>query len=431
MIARFTWQARNLNADQKKLSWSLLVNFATRVPGAFGLLLILPLFRFDLGTDNYAFLLGALALGTTTAFLYGGFNTMGRRLIGEALGREDKQGEAEGLMGLVVVSGLVTALALAVIAAYSLTQPRTGALFIIASFVAVSSFLNLFDNARAAYNEHYVTAVLQIVFQVGNLVLAYAFKSLRTDPFLACYLIQGHYILASAIAGGWLFWQRPYLLRGSLARVKMIAQSGLAIGLADGLLSAVLSLSVVWMQASATTEEAGWYATLMRLFQTILVPVILLLLPLSSYIRIIWHKKSAAQQRKVILATVLLGLGYGALASGALSIASVYYIEKLLKLPSPGHWLQLLGIYALFTGIIGYRSFSSIAYLVMDGGKLAVWITSGLLAALAIAAVLSRLVTPLMVIAIFGALVSVLLIAVETTSALRFRGSEKSAPGQI
>ena len=58
--------------EQRKLALSLATNFATRIPGAVGVLWFLPLLRYGLGTDPYSALLAALALGNSASALRGG-----------------------------------------------------------------------------------------------------------------------------------------------------------------------------------------------------------------------------------------------------------------------------------------------------------------------------------------------------------------------
>jgi hypothetical protein len=86
---------RRANREQRKLLFSVGTNFLTRIPGAVGLLWLLPLLRFGLGTDDYANLLASMALASAAAFQPGGFNLIGRRLIGEAYSNSDRAGEAD------------------------------------------------------------------------------------------------------------------------------------------------------------------------------------------------------------------------------------------------------------------------------------------------------------------------------------------------
>ncbi|SFF94664.1 hypothetical protein SAMN05518801_10459 [Novosphingobium sp. CF614] len=404
------WGPPAPKSQRTKLLLSLAVNFATRIPGAVGIFLILPLLRFDLGVRGYGFLLGALALGSTSTFLFGGFNTMGRRLVGEAHAARDREGEAAGVVSMFAVNGCVYLLTLAGIGAYAAVQPDPGTLFLIASLVSTAAFANTFDNARAAYNEHYVTALFQIVFQVILIGLAFLVRPIRENPVLAALAIQGHLLLASLVAGVHLVSARPYLLGGAARRAGWIARGGFRIGIADGLLAASLGLSVVWMQAGAPASLAGWYATLVRLFQSFAVPVMLLLMPLSSYVRLGWNDRDPGRQDRILRTTAIAGLGYGVMASTALWGISVFYIETVLKLPGPASLPVAFAIFALFAAIIACRSYSTIAYVVTDGARIARWITGGILVSLGIAVAVRGYLAQIQTVAVYAALASVVLL---------------------
>lgn len=398
-------------SPRRKLALSLAVNVATRIPGAAGLFLILPLLRRDLGIERYGLLLGALALGAMSTVLFGGFNAIGRRLIGEAHAARDSQGEADALVSLLAVNGGASAAALAAAAAYATMQPDPWRLFLIASLASSAAFANTFDNARAAFNEHYVTALLQIAFQAALIALTFLVRPIRTDPVLAALAIQGHLLLASTIGAAHLVRARPHLLRGSAGKAGWILRRGLGVGMAEGLVAASLGGSVVWLQASAGGALAGWYATLVRLFQTLAVPVVLLLMPLSSYIRLGWNTRDARGQRRVLQAAAVGGLAYGALAAIALAAASVLYIEGVLALPGPGSAPVLAAIFALFAAVIAYRSYAMVAYAVSDAAHLGGWIGGGVLASCGIAALAAAVCTPIEAVAVNAALLSVVLLA--------------------
>lgn len=396
--------------QRRKLALSLALNLATRIPGAAGVLLILPLLRRDLGVESYGMMLGALALGSVCTFLFGGFNTMGRRLIGEAHAAGDHGGEADAMASLFAVNGCAWLAALAAAGGYAALQPDGGRMFVIAALAATAAFANTFDNARAAYNEHYVTALLQIVFQAALIAPALLVRPIRADPVLASLTIQGHLLLASALAGARLLRERPYLRRGSPARARWIVSQGMRAGVADGLLAASLALSVVWMQAGAGAALAGWYATLVRLFQTLAVPVVLLLMPLSSYLRLGWNRREPARQRLVLRASALGGLVYGALAAGVLAGVSAFYIEGVLALPGPGDPLILIAILALFAAVIAYRSHAMIAFAVSDGARLAPLLGGGIALSGALAAVAGARIGTIEAVALNAALVGALLL---------------------
>src|SRR5207245_15232 len=100
---------------------------------------------------------------------------------------------------------------------------------------------------------------------------------------------------------------------------------------ADGFLMATLSLSVVWLQAAAVPATSAWFATIVRLFQTLLTPVILVLLPLSSYIRILWQAKSAAQQPAVTKRTLFIGNVYAVVAGFSILGVMVWNASRFLR----------------------------------------------------------------------------------------------------
>ena len=137
----------------------------------------------------------------------------------------------------------------------------------------------------------------------------------------------------------------------------------------------------------------------MRLFQTLLVPVSLLLVPLSSYIRILWNSKSVAQQQAYTKATLLIGLAYGAIVAVLLFVASQLYIGWLLQLPVP----RDLAIFLLFGAIVAYKSYSSVAYVVLDEtAHLSSWTMAAVSAAVALGAVASFAVDPLNAINVYA-----------------------------
>jgi hypothetical protein len=393
---------RSADREQRKLLFSLGTNFLTRVPGAIGVLWFLPLLRFGLGTDDYARLLAALALGSGVAILSGGFSLVGRRLIGEAYSAGNRPGEADGFASLAVANAGSLGLTLAIVAAYLWVRDADAAVLFVAAIPAVGAFLNMFDNVRVAYNEHYVTATLLLVLQLVFYVVGFMVPATRHNLILGALVLQGHYLLASLITFALLIRDRPYLIGGRPTAVWRIAREGTLIAIADGFVIATMSLSVVWLQSSAGATTSGWFATIVRLFQTLLVPVILLLTPLSSYIRILWNSKSKAQQQALATATLGIGLGYGAIVGLALLIASQLYVDGLLHLPAPGSLWQILPVFVLFGAIVAYKSYSSVAYLVIESAHLSSWTTLALTASLIIAAAASRAIDPLGVISVYS-----------------------------
>ena len=171
----------------------------------------------------------------------------------------------------------------------------------------------------------------------------------------------------------------------------------------------------------ATAETSAWFATEVRLFQTFLVPVVLLLLPLSSYIRILWNSKSAEQRHAFARATLAIGVGYGALVATALFLASHLYVELLLHLPTPGSLLEVLPVFLLFGAIVAYKSYSSIAYMVLeDSAYLSTCTTIVVALAVALGVAASFRVEPLSTIVVYASAAGASIIAVLFWNAARF-----------
>jgi hypothetical protein len=417
LIARL----RRANREQRKLLFSLGTNFLTRIPGAIGVLWFLPLLRFGLGTDDYVDLLTSGALGAAAGFLCGGFSLVGRRLIGEAYSDGDRAGEADGFASLVVANVVALSFALSIIGVYCWVRGASTAFLVVSTLPALGMFLNTFDNVRSAYNEHYVTATLLIVIQSTAYTVGFLVLATRHSLVLGALVLQGPYLLASLITFALLLRNRPYLIGGRPVAVWHVARQGTMLAMADGFLMATLSLSVVWLQTTAGATTSAWFATMVRLFQVFLVPVVLLLIPMSSYIRILWNGKSVAQQQALAKATLSIGLGYGAIVAVALLVASRLYVGFLLQLPAPGDLLQVLPSFLLFGAIVAYKSYSSVAYLVLDEpGHLSFWTASAVGAAVALGAAASFAVDPLSAINVYALAAGLSIILVLFWNAVRF-----------
>jgi hypothetical protein len=412
---------RRANTEQRKLLFSLATNFATRIPGSIGVLFFLPLLRFGLGTDDYAGLLAASALGTAAAFLSGGFNVVGRRLVGEAYSTGNRRAQAAACASLSLANAASMLLALLVIIIYCAAVGASTPFLIAASLPVIAAFFNTFDNVRSAYNEHYVTATLLIVLQLISYAVGFLVPFTRQHMVVSAFVLTSPYLFASFFALALLLRKRSYLIGGSCEFTWRIIRDGTVFALADGLLTATLSLAVVWLDTAANSQTAAWFATLVRLFQIFLVPVLLLLLPLSSYIRVIWNASGPVKQRTFANLTLVLGLGYGALVGIALLLISRIYIEGVLHLPAPESLLYVLPCFLLFAAIVAYRSYSSIAYLVFeDPTHLSLWTTLAVITAVVASASSSLLIDALGAINVYAFLAGLLMIGVLVWNVARF-----------
>lgn len=422
---------RRANTEQRKLLFSLGTNFATRIPGSIGVLFFLPLLRFGLGTDAYAGLLAASALGTAASFLSGGFNVVGRRLVGEAYSTGNIRAEATAFASLSAASAASLLFALVIIIIYCSAAGAGIPFLIAAALPIIAAFFNTFDNVRSAYNEHYVTATLLIILQLIAYAVGFLVPFTRQHLVVSAFVLASPYLLASLFALALLLRKRSYLIGGSWEFTWRIIRDGTVYALADGLLTATLSLAVVWLDTAASAQTAAWFATLVRLFQIFLMPVLLLLLPLSSYIRVIWNASGPAKQRAFASLTLVMGLGYGGVVGIALLFVSQIYIGDVLHLRAPENQLYVLPCFVFFAAIVAYRSYSSIAYLVFDDpSHLSWWTTFAVITAVIIGAGSSLEIDALGAINVYALLAGLLMISVLIWNVARFiRSSHARALG--
>ncbi|MGE4047307.1 MAG: hypothetical protein AB7F35_20765 [Acetobacteraceae bacterium] len=426
MISRI----RQADRQQLKLLWSLGASLLTRIPGAVGILWFLPLLLQGLGTDYYADLLSAMALGAGSAFLIGGISLVGRRAIGAAYANGDTQSEADSFITLIVVNTCALAVALSIIAGYTWMRGADAAVFVAAALPACAIFGNSFDNARSAYNEHYVTAASQFVFQTSLYTIGLLMPATRESLILAAVIIQGHFVLASLVTLVLLVRKRPYLLKGRPVNAWRMGRQGALVSTADGILMTTLSLAVVWLQASGNTAASAWFATSVRLFQMFLLPIVLLMIPISSYVRLCWNKQTVAKQRAFSKLLLAAALGYGIMASIGLLIGSELYIGGVLGLPDPDRWSLVLPIFLLFGAIVGYQSYASVAYLVLDDpAHLSSWITTGAAFAVAVAAITNLRIDALATINVYAAIAGSSILIALLWSVVRFDRSSRAFEG--
>jgi hypothetical protein len=416
-MRRVVNRLRHTNREQRKAIFSVGMSLLTRLPGLAGLLWFLPLVRFGLGTVGYAELLSGMALGTASAFCSGGIALIGRRMIGEAYANGDQRGEANSFCSFVVAHALTVSLALAVVMAYCRISGSSRGHEIVSLLTAGGFFLITFDNTRAAFNEHYITATLVIICQTIAFTVGFLVRAAQQNMVLTLFVLQGPYWLANLATFALMLRDRLHLLRGRPDAVWIVLRQGSILGMADGFIMATLSLAVVWLQGNASADVSAWFATLVRLFQTFLVPVTVVLFSLSSYIRIEWKGKTAAEQKAFTCLTLVVALGYGMLVAVGLFVLSQFYVGWLLHLPVPRDRF----VFVFFGAIVAYNSYSAVAYIVLDEPiHLASWITAAIGVAVLLGAVVSQHVAPLSAVDTYAVVAGILLIGITSWNAMRF-----------
>lgn len=356
---------------QRKLAMSVAANLLTRVP-ALVLLLLLPRLRHGLGTDGFALLFASLALGAVASIGFTGFATMGLRAIGDAVGRSDRQAQADGFMRLVATISTILPIALALIAAVLLWRGAPWTVFVVALMPVAQAAMNaVIDTTRLAFNEHYITATLGLIAQVAVYAAAFTFDAMSTNIILAGAIFHLPLMLASVISGAQLLTARSYLLSGHARDAGSGMGAGIAIGAADGLMPASLSLILIWLERVVAADVTAWFALQIRLYQMLFSPILMVLVPVSSFLLLTWAERSHVGKQMVVRSALVLAMAGGMALGVALLAGGSFYAAHFMNLAMPQPWLTAIPIFLLFGALAAYRIYSQLAYLVLDGLALA------------------------------------------------------------
>lgn len=400
------WRSKGL--EQRQLALSLVMNLATRLPSILILIIFLPRMLEGLGTETYSQLLAALALGALASFPFGGFASLGTRIVGEAKSRDDNAGVARGFRSLVAVAfgGFLGIIAL--LAIYVASTGEQPIVLLLAALPVLQVALNSsIDATRLGLNEHYKTATLGLFGQILIFGLALLVPAFFSNILLSALLFHGPLILASAISGILLLSGRPELMRGDLGDVRQIASQGFALSTVEGLLMAPLGIVVVWLQAVSTPAVTAWFATVIRLYQMFITPLLMLVVPISAYIRLSWVRRSSRQRQQTMRLFLAISFAYGVAIAVGLFVLSRLYVGTILDLPEPGSLGDIFGVFLLLGVITAYRGYSATAYLVLDYKHLARWTLAVLLIASGAAVSASFWMPPLSTVKLYCLMVSV------------------------
>jgi hypothetical protein len=356
----------SLNPDRLRLAASLAFNIIAKAPGLVAVFVILPLVSRSLGTDAYGEMLSALALGGVFCLPYGGINAVGRRLLASAFGAGDKPRQANVFVtstALNAVVMLLAALVLSVGPAHSWNRP---VFLLIALLPVIGGFLNVFDNTRASFNEHYVTAVLQLIVQIVIYGGVYLIGLAPGAILVAGLTLQSPYAVASILTLIALLLKRPYLLRGRIEGVSAMLLPAVGVMLADGSLGLLLNLSVYWLTLAGQAPMSAWLGTFTRLFQSFMSPVLLIFFPLTTYISMRWGTISI--QRRLLLHKLFLltGFGYGAIVGAAMTFFGPLYIDHMFKLSVRGDRLDVLAVGLFLGAVIAQKTYTMLLYAVAE-----------------------------------------------------------------
>jgi hypothetical protein len=356
----------SLNRERRRLLASLFFNFAAKVPGIAAVFVILPLISRSLGTREYGELLSALALGSSFTLPFGGINAVGRRLLSAAVGKGDKKEQADVFVTntvSVAAAGLIGSVIMIISTGKTWSNP---VLIAVCLLPVLAGIFNVFDNIRASYNEHYVTAALQLVFQTIVYAGIYWIGMARGALLLGGLVIQSPMLLASMATMALLLVQRPYLLRGRVTNLVGVAIPAMGVTLADGSLTLLLNFSIYWLQTTRSPEFSAWVGTIVRLFQSFMSPAILVLFPITTYISTRWAQFSVDRRLRLHKWFLVLGCGYGLLVGAIMAIGGPFYIDRMFKLTTLGDTLDVICISLFLAAVVAQKAYTMLLYAVAE-----------------------------------------------------------------
>jgi hypothetical protein len=406
---------------------SLGFNFLGKAPGVVAVFVILPLVSRSLGTAAYGELLSAMALGSLFTLPFGGINAVGRRILASAFGAKDRIGQANIFITTTVLLAAVAIAAAAVMVgatANSWSKP----VFIFASLLPILvGFLNGFDNTRASFNEHYVTAAFQLIAQIVIYAAVYFLGLPQGGVILAALALQSPFLLASGATLVALLIQRPYLRGGKVTGVRQMMAPTLGVILADGALGSLLNLSVYWLNAAGSPEMAAWVGTFLRLFQSFLAPALLILFPLTTYISMRWAQMTPQRQTSLYKVFILSGLTYGLLVGCAMAFGGPLYINHMFKLTVHGDNVDVLALSVFLGAIVAQKSYTMLLYAVSEARFVS--FGTALISAVGIggAAFSSRWLSPVRVIDVLFVSMGIGIPALLTVADMRYRRETRDA----
>lgn len=350
---------------RRQLSLSLLFNFIAKAPGILSVFVVIPMISNALGEADYGLFLASLSLGALFAIPYGGVLAVSRRLLATAYVASDQEEQASVF---ATTSRIVTALTIIALVCIMLLQRSSGLVWVVVACIpALGTFLNMFDNVRASYNEHYVTAKLQTVFQLLIFGAVILFGLPKGAILLSALVLTMPYALSSLGTFTLLLRQRPYLLCGRAQHFNAIITPAVGIILADGSLTAVLHSSVYVLSHHFSPEYSAWLGTYIRLFTSFMSPILLILIPLTSFASAQWGTAAKEKKRKIFHWIFVLSMAYGALVAAAIWFGGPLYVKTMFTLTARGDAFSLLSISIFFGSYIAQQAYSMLAYSLASG----------------------------------------------------------------
>lgn len=167
-------------------------------------------------------------------------------------------------------------------------------------------------------------------------------------------------------------------------------------------MAGAINLSVFFLGSYGSPREGAWYGTFVRLFQTVLSPLLLFMFPLSAFVATKWPGLSAGKRIRLIRWAYVFGLFYGGVFALALAVGSQRFLQYFYHIPPIGSSLQVVAISVFFMGIMSERAYGMIIFAIDNGRFLSAGTFVAVLLAAAAAASAAAWSAPLQTLSTFG-----------------------------
>lgn len=356
-----------VGGDKVRLIASIGFNLVAKGPSLLNLLFILPLISRTLGTALYGEFLAMLALGSTLTLLFGGINAVGRRHLAAAFGSRDSRRETAAVSDTIACSAIATLISVTAAAAIASRTATTSSLVLVALLPIIGAFANTFDNLRAAYNQHYVTAILQTISQSAIYGWAIYHGIAPGSVIVAALVLQLPSILASVATLLLLIWERPHLRRlHAPQNIRAMFRSASYVTLSDGAIFTALNASLYSLGVLGATNVAAWYGTLMRAFQTLLAPALIILLPITSFTALRWVSWSSTQRVRAIRLVVGVSIMYGGTVALTFALGASFYLTMLFPDVPRFGTIHLVCLAFFFAAIVTQKVYGQFVFAVAE-----------------------------------------------------------------
>ncbi|MET4605078.1 O-antigen/teichoic acid export membrane protein [Bradyrhizobium sp. JR4.1] len=361
-----------------RLIASLGFNLIAKLPSVLGLLVVLPLISRHLGAKNYGEFLAMLALGSTFTFFFGGINTVTRRRLSFAYSSGDIFEQSKAISA-GVTAGIAVALAAGIATAFIANLTASSwSLIVVATIPVIGAFANILDNVRAAYNEHYITAILQTIAQCVIYGCAIIFSS-QLDSVIVCAMVLNLPLALASVLTFVLLCRERRGLKFAVPRdLGHTIKSASYVVLADGAVSSALSGSLYGLGAVGATELAAWYGTLMRAFQALLAPILLIMLPLTSFVSLRWVKWNTLVRQRALRNVIAVAVIYGFSVGLTFALGGNHYLETFFPQIQHPSSITPLCVAAFFGVIVAQKMYVQLIYSVSEARQLSIRIFSSI-----------------------------------------------------